>query len=215
MDLKLTGLDVESQAQKSTETISVSETAFGREFNEALVHQVVTAYMNAGRQGTKAQKTRAEVRGGGKKPWAQKGSGRARAGTSRSPLWRKGGVIFAAEPRDFSQKVNRKMYRGAMQSILSELVRQNRLVAVKEFSVSEPKTRELVNKLASFGLLDSKHKSILIVSDQIDTNLFLSSRNLAHVRVIDVEAADPVSLIGFDKVIMTVPAVKQFEEMLA
>lgn len=208
MDLQLTSLDVKT---KSGETISVSETAFGREFNEALVHQVVTAYMNAGRQGTKAQKTRAEVRGGGKKPWAQKGSGRARAGTSRSPLWRKGGVVFAAVPRDFSQKVNRKMYRGAMQSILSELVRQNRLVAVKEFSVSEPKTKELIQKLAPFG----DYKSILIVSDQIDTNLFLSSRNLAHVTVIDVEAADPVSLIGFDKVIMTVPAVKQFEEMLA
>ena len=206
MDLKLTTL-----GQKSTETISVSETAFGREFNEALVHQVVTAYMNAGRQGTKAQKTRAEVRGGGKKPWAQKGSGRARAGTSRSPLWRSGGVVFAAVPRDFSQKVNRKMYRGAMQSILSELVRQDRLVAVKEFSVSEPKTKELIKKLAAFG----DYKSILIVSDTIDTNLFLSARNLARVTVIDVEAADPVSLIGFDKVIMTVPAVKQFEEMLA
>jgi large subunit ribosomal protein L4 len=206
MDLKLTTL-----GQKSTETIGVSETAFGREFNEALVHQVVTAYMNAGRQGTKAQKTRAEVRGGGKKPWAQKGSGRARAGTSRSPLWRSGGVVFAAVPRDFSQKVNRKMYRGAMQSILSELVRQDRLIAVKEFSVSEPKTKELIKKLAAFG----DYKSILIVSDTIDTNLFLSARNLARVTVIDVEAADPVSLIGFDKVIMTVPAVKQFEEMLA
>ena len=206
MDLKLT-----IPGQKSSETISVSETAFGREFNEALVHQVVTAYMNAGRQGTKAQKTRAEVRGGGKKPWAQKGSGRARAGTSRSPLWRKGGKVFAAVPRDFEQKVNRKMYRGAMQSILSELVRQDRLVAVKEFSVSQPKTKELIEKLAAFG----DYKSILIVSDQIDTNLFLSSRNLARVTVIDVEAADPVSLIGFDKVIMTVPAVKQFEEMLA
>ncbi|MSP53710.1 MAG: 50S ribosomal protein L4 [Gammaproteobacteria bacterium] len=206
MDLKLT-----TPGQTSNETISVSETAFGREFNEALVHQVVTAYMAAGRQGTKAQKTRSEVRGGGKKPWAQKGSGRARAGTSRSPLWRSGGVVFAAVPRDFTQKVNRKMYRGAMQSILSELVRQDRLVAVKEFSVSQPKTKELIEKLAAFG----DYKSILIVSDQIDTNLFLSSRNLARVTVIDVEAADPVNLIGFDKVIMTVPAVKQFEEMLA
>jgi large subunit ribosomal protein L4 len=206
MDLKLT-----IPGQKSSETISVSETAFGREFNEALVHQVVTAYMNAGRQGTKAQKTRAEVSGGGKKPWAQKGSGRARAGTSRSPIWRTGGKVFAAVPRDFSQKVNRKMYRGAMQSILSELVRQDRLLAVKEFSVSQPKTKELIEKLAAFG----DYKSILIVSDQIDTNLFLSSRNLACVTVVDVEAADPVSLIGFDKVIMTVPAMKQFEEMLA
>lgn len=205
MDLKVISPD-----KGASETMTVSDVAFGREFNEALVHQVVTAYMAGGRQGTKAQKNRAAVSGGGAKPWAQKGTGRARAGTSRGPLWRKGGVTFAAKPRDFSQKVNRKMYRGAMQAILSELVRQGRLIAVKEITMSEPKTKELINKLKA---LDAEN--VLIVTNEVDKNLFLSARNLSKVDVIDVQAIDPASLISYDKVMMTVPAVKQVEEMLA
>lgn len=189
--------------------IKVSEVAFGREFNESLVHQVVVAYLAAARAGTRAQKNRSAVSGGGKKPWRQKGTGRARAGTIRSPLWRKGGVTFAAQPQDYTQKVNRKMYRGAIQSILSELVRQERLIVVEDFSVSAPKTKELAAKLKE---LDTKEA--LIVTDSVDENLFLASRNLHKVDVRDVNALDPVSLIGFDKVIMTVPAVKKVEEML-
>lgn len=189
--------------------IKVSEVAFGREFNESLVHQVVVAYMAAARAGTRAQKNRSAVSGGGKKPWRQKGTGRARAGTIRSPLWRKGGVTFAAQPQDYTQKVNRKMYRGAIQSILSELVRQDRLVVVEEFAVSAPKTKELVSKLK-----DLDAKEALIVTEEVDENLFLASRNLHKVDVRDVQAIDPVSLIGFDKVVMTVAAVKKVEEML-
>lgn len=191
-------------------TVTVSEVAFGKEFNEPLVHQVVTAYMAAGRQGSKAQKTRSEVRGGGKKPWRQKGTGRARAGTIRSPLWRSGGVTFAAKPRDFEQKVNRKMYRGAMRCILSELVRQDRLVVVDAFDVSEPKTKALVAKLKDLGT-----QSALIVAGEISENLYLASRNLPKVDVCDVQAADPVSLIAHDKVVVTVDALKKIEELLA
>ncbi len=189
--------------------LEVSEVAFGREFNEPLVHQVVVAYMAAARAGTRAQKNRSAVSGGGKKPWKQKGSGRARAGTIRSPLWRKGGVTFAAQPQDYTQKVNKKMYRGAIQSILSELVRQERLVVVEEFAVEAPKTKELVSKLK-----DLNAKEALIVTESVDENLFLASRNLHKVDVRDVDAIDPVSLIGFDKVIMTVAAVKKIEEKL-
>ncbi|ACV25858.1 MULTISPECIES: 50S ribosomal protein L4 [Kangiella] len=189
--------------------IKVSEVAFGREFNESLVHQVVVAYLAAARAGTRAQKNRSAVSGGGKKPWRQKGTGRARAGTIRSPLWRKGGVTFAAQPQDYTQKVNRKMYRGAIQSILSELVRQERLIVVEDFSVSAPKTKELAAKLKELDV-----KEALIVTDSVDENLFLASRNLYKVDVRDVNALDPVSLIGFDKVIMTVPAIKKVEEML-
>ena len=189
--------------------IKVSEVAFGREFNESLVHQVVVAYMAAARAGTRAQKNRSAVSGGGKKPWRQKGTGRARAGTIRSPLWRKGGVTFAAQPQDYTQKVNRKMYRGAIQSILSELVRQERLIVVEEFAVSAPKTKELVGKLKE---LDAKEA--LIVTEEVNENLFLASRNLHKVDVRDVQAIDPVSLIGFDKVVMTVAAVKKVEERL-
>ncbi|WP_144393997.1 50S ribosomal protein L4 [Pleionea sediminis] len=189
--------------------LQVSETAFGREFNEALVHQVVVAYMSASRAGTRAQKTRSEVSGGGKKPWRQKGTGRARAGTIRSPIWRAGGVTFAAKPQDYSQKVNKKMYRGAMQAILSELVRQERLIVVEDFAVSAPKTKELVGKLKEFEL-----KDVLIVTDNVDENLHLASRNLHKVDVRDPQGVDPVSLIAFDKVLMTVAAVKKFEEML-
>ncbi|MBO9491026.1 50S ribosomal protein L4 [Endozoicomonas sp. G2_1] len=190
--------------------LEVSETTFGREFNEALVHQVVVAYAAGARQGTRAQKTRSEVSGGGKKPWRQKGTGRARAGTTRSPIWRTGGVTFAAKPQDHSQKVNRKMYRGAIQSILSELVRQERLVVVNDFAVESPKTKELVAKLKDLEL-----KDVLIVTAEVDENLFLSSRNLYKVDVRDVQGIDPVSLVGFEKVLMTADAVKQVEEMLA
>lgn len=191
-------------------TINVSEVAFGREFNEALVHQVVTAYLAGGRAGTVQQKTRAEVSGGGKKPWKQKGTGRARAGSIRSPLWRGGGKTFAARPQDWSQKVNKKMYRGAICAILSELVRQGRLIVVDSFAVEAPKTKQLVTKLAGMGVADA-----LIVTDNVDENLYLAARNLHTVDVVDPNAVDPVSLIAFDKVIMTVGAVKQFEEMLA
>ncbi len=190
--------------------LEVSEATFGREFNEALVHQVVVAYAAGARQGTRAQKTRSEVAGGGKKPWSQKGSGRARAGTASSPIWRSGGVTFAAKPQDHSQKVNKKMYRGAIKSILSELVRQDRLVVVEKFAVEAPKTKELVAKLKELELND-----VLIVTPEVDENLFLASRNLYKVDARDVAGIDPTSLIAFDKVLMTADAVKQIEEMLA
>ncbi len=191
-------------------TVDVSEVAFGKEFNEPLVHQVVTAFLAGARQGTKAQKTRSEVSGGGKKPWRQKGTGRARAGTIRSPIWRSGGVTFAASPRDHDQKVNRKMYRGAMRCILSELVRQDRLVVVDSLSIEQPKTKALVAKLK-----DLNAEKALIVCESVDQNLYLSARNLPHVDVTDVQAADPVSLVAHEKVVVTVEALKKFEEMLA
>lgn len=190
--------------------LEVSDATFGREFNEALVHQVVVAYGAGARQGTKAQKTRSEVRGGGKKPWRQKGTGRARAGTIRSPIWVGGGRAFAAKPRDFDQKVNRKMYRGAIKSILSELVRQERLVVVEKFGVDAPKTKELLGKLNELEL-----KDVLIVTAEVDENLFLAARNLYKVDARDVQGIDPVSLIAFEKVLMTADAVKQLEEALA
>jgi large subunit ribosomal protein L4 len=190
-------------------TVQVSDVTFARDYNEDLVHQVVTAYMAAGRQGTRAQKTRAEVRGGGKKPWRQKGTGRARAGTIRSPLWRGGGVIFAAKPQDHSQKVNKKMYRAAIQVILSELARTERLIIVESFALEQPKTKTLVKALGDYGL-----ENVLIVSDEVTENLYLASRNLHKVDVRDVQGIDPVSLISFDKVLLTVPALKKFEEIL-
>lgn len=189
--------------------IEVSEATFGKEFNEPLVHQVVTAYLSAARQGTRAQKTRAEVAGGGKKPWRQKGTGRARSGTATSPIWRKGGVTFAARPQDHSQKVNKKMYRAAMRSILSELARQERLVAVEDFTVEAPKTKLLAAKLAEMNL-----DKVLIVTSEVNTNLYLAARNLPHVEVIEAEAINPVSLIAYEKVLVTVPALRQFEEKL-
>ncbi len=189
--------------------LEVSETTFGRDFNEALVHQVVVAYAANARQGTRAQKTRAEVTGSGKKPWRQKGTGRARAGTVKGPIWRGGGVSFAAKTQDHSQKVNKKMYRGALKSILSELVRQDRLVVVESFGVEAPKTKELKAKLAEMKLED-----VLIVTPEIDENLFLAARNLYKVDVRDVAGIDPVSLIAFNKVLVTADAVKQIEEML-
>ena len=190
----------------SGSAVELSEVAFGKEFNEALVHQVVVAYMAGARQGTKAQKSRAEVSGGGKKPFKQKGSGRARAGSIRSPIWRGGGKSFAARPQDWDQKANRKMYRGAMQCILAELVRQDRLVLVDDFTVSAPKTKELMTKLQSLGLTNA-----LIITDAVDENLYLAARNIPHIDVIDTTAVDPVSLIGYEKVLMSVPAAKKLE----
>lgn len=191
--------------------IDVSANTFGRDFNEPLVHQVITAYMAGGRAGTRAQKTRAEVSGGGKKPWNQKGTGRARAGTIRSPLWRKGGVIFAAKPQDFTQKVNRKMYRGAMSSILSELVRLNRLVIVNETEIAleSPKTKDLLKRLEQYGI-----DQALVVINEWDANLYLASRNLSKVEVCEVKKLDPVSLVKYQNVIMTESALRQIEEVL-
>ncbi len=186
--------------------VELSEVAFGREFNEALVHQVVVAYLAGGRQGSKAQLSRGDVRGGGKKPFKQKGTGRARAGSIRSPIWRGGGKTFAATPQDWSQKVNRKMYRGAMQCILAELVRQDRLVLVEDVTVTSPKTKDLLAQLV--GLNATK---ALIVTDSLDENLYLAARNLPHVEVIDTQAVDPVSLISYEKVIMSVQAAKKLE----
>jgi large subunit ribosomal protein L4 len=191
-------------------SMDVADTVFGQDFNESLVHQVVVAYMAAGRAGTHAQKNRAAVSGGGSKPWRQKGTGRARAGTIRSPLWRGGGKTFAATTRDYSQKVNKKAYRAAVRSILSELLRQDRLLVVDSFAVDAPKTRELMGKLGALGL-----ERVLIVHDAPDENLYLAARNLPDVDVVDTTIADPVSLVGFDKVLMTAGALRQFEERLA
>lgn len=191
-------------------TVTVSEVAFGKDFNEPLVHQVVTAFLAGARQGSKAQKSRAMVSGGGRKPWRQKGTGRARAGTIRSPLWRGGGKTFAAQPRDFSQKVNRKMYRGALRCILSELVRQERLVVVDDFAVDAPKTRQVAAKLKDLDL-----GNVLIVASEVNENLYLAARNLPKVDVRDVNGVDPVSLIAFEKILITVPALKSLEEALA
>lgn len=191
-------------------SITLPDEMFGQAFKEALVHQVVTACLASARSGNSQQKTRGMVRGGGIKPWRQKGTGRARAGTIRSPLWRGGGKVFASVPRDYAQKINRKMYRGAMRSIVSELLRQDRLVAAGSFSISAPKTRELAGKLKELGL-----DNVLIVTDAIDNNLVLAARNLPNVAISDVAGADPVSLVGFDKVLFTTAALKQLEERLA
>ncbi len=189
--------------------LQVSDATFAAEFNESLIHQAVVAFLAGGRQGTKQQKTRSDVSGGGRKPWRQKGTGRARAGTIRSPIWRGGGTTFAARPQDHSQKLNRKMYRGALRSILSELVRQERLVVVESLTLEAPKTKQMVAKLKELGT-----DNALFVSDEVDANLYLSARNIPHVDVRDVQGVDPVSLVAHDKVVMTVAAVKKFEEML-
>ena len=199
MDLNVIGADA----------LKVSDVTFGVEFNEALVHQAVVAYLAGARQGTRAQKTRSDVSGGGSKPFRQKGTGRARAGTIRSPLWRSGGTTFAARPQNHSQKLNKKMYRGALRSILSELVRQERLIVVSEFKAETPKTKAMVAKLAELQVSNA-----LIVTDTVDENVYLSARNIPHVDVRDVQGVDPVSLVAHDKVIMTVDAIKKFEEML-
>jgi large subunit ribosomal protein L4 len=192
-----------------TGEVTVSEAAFGQAYNEALVHQVVTAYRNAARSGTKAQKSRAEVRGGGKKPWSQKGTGQARAGSSRSPIWVGGGRTFAAKPRDFAQKVNRKMYRGAIRSMLSELARTERLVVTDSISLDAPKTKQLALQLKQWDL-----SSVLIVVEGLDEKLELAARNLPHVEVIDVTQLNPLSLAAHDKVLATVGAVKLIEERM-
>ena len=190
--------------------IEVSEAAFDREYNEALVHQVVVAYMAGARQGSRAQKTRSDVNGGGRKPWRQKGTGRARAGTIRSPIFRGGGVTFAARPQDHSQKVNRKMYRGALRCIVSELIRQERLVVTESVAVDAPRTKALLEQLKPLDL-----SNVLIVTEQVDQNLYLASRNLKGVDVVDMQGVDPVSLISHDKVLITVGALKALEEALA
>ncbi|HAD08378.1 MAG TPA: 50S ribosomal protein L4 [Porticoccaceae bacterium] len=190
-------------------TLTVSDAAFGGEFNQDLVHQAVTATLAGARQGTRAQKNRAAVSGGGKKPWRQKGTGRARAGTSSSPIWRSGGVTFAAQPQNHGQKLNRKMYRGALRSIFSELARQERLVVVEDFDMEAPKTKALVGRLNELGLSD-----VLILTEEVNENLYLSARNLHKVDVRDAVGLDPVSLIRFEKVLVTVPALRKIEEML-
>ena len=191
-------------------SVKVSDETFGQEFKESLIHQVVTACLAGTRAGTAQQKSRSQVRGGGIKPWRQKGTGRARSGTIRSPIWVGGGTTFAARPRDYTQKINRKMYRAAMRSILSELVRQDRLVVIDTFGVDAPKTKQLAGKLAELGLAN-----VLIVTDVADDNLYLAARNLPKVAVCDVASADPVSLVGFDKVLMTKGAVEKIEERLS
>ena len=195
--------------KKATGAVDVSDVTFAKEFNEDLIHQVVTAFLAGARQGTRAQKNRAAVSGGGKKPWRQKGTGRARAGTIRSPIWRSGGVTFAAQPQDHSQKVNKKMYRAAMRSILSELARQERLLVVDELDLKKPKTKALVKLLSGFGLTGA-----LLISEEVSENIYLASRNLHKVNVVDVDGVDPVSLVAADKVVVTVAALKKFEELL-
>lgn len=192
-------------------SVTVSDGTFSVPFNEALVHQVVTAYLAGGRSGTKTQRTRAEVRGGGTKPWRQKGTGRARAGSIRSPLWRGGGTIFAAEPRDHRKKVNRRMYQAAMRAILSELIRQERLLLVEKIGVTEPRTRAMVERLSALELKGQ----VLVVLEEIDEAVYLASRNLSGIEVLDVVSVDPVSLIRFDRVLMTAGALQKIEERLA
>jgi len=191
-------------------TVDVAESAFGAEFNEALVHQVVTAFLAGGRAGTKAQKNRSQVSGGGAKPWRQKGTGRARAGTIRSPIWVGGGRAFAAQPRDYNQKVNKKMYRAALRSVFSELVRQERLVITDSITMEAPKTRELAGKLKELGL-----DNVLIVNEAFNEKVFLSARNLPDVGICDAAAIDPVVLMRFEKVLITLPALKLIEERLS
>jgi large subunit ribosomal protein L4 len=203
-------LDIVDSKGASNGSVEVSDAVFGAEYNESLIHQVVTAYQAAARSGTRAQKNRTDVRGGGIKPWRQKGTGRARAGTSRSPIWRSGGVTFAARPQSYEQKVNRKMYRAAMRSILSELNRQGRLIVVDSFALEAPKTKQLVSKLA-----EMEAKDVLIISASADENLNLAARNLYSVDVREPSQIDPMSLVAFDKTIVTSDALKAIEEKLA
>lgn len=204
-------LQVKNLGEQTEQTLTVPEQVFAREFNEALVHQIVVAYLAGSRAGTRAQKNRAAVSGGGAKPWRQKGTGRARAGTIRSPLWRGGGVTFAAKPQDHSQKVNKKMYRGAMRAIFSELQRQGRLLVVDNLTVAEPRTKLMKSLLAQLGIVDN----VLLVSEAVDEKVYLAARNLPKVEVCDVAGLDPVSLIRFDKVVITAGAVARVGEWLA
>lgn len=201
---------MEIQVHNSSAKVSVNDAVFAADYNEPLIHQVVTAYMNGGRAGTKKQKTKAEVAGGGKKPWKQKGTGQARAGSIRSPLWRGGGKTHAAVPRDFSQKVNRKMYRGAIRSIVSELARGGHLLVTEALSVEAAKTRTLIEKLKDYGTND-----VLLITDAVDQSLYLSARNLHKVGVTDVNGLDPVSLLRHQKVVITTEAVKKLEAWLS
>jgi len=194
----------------SDKSVSVSDAAFGAEFNEALVHQLVVTYMASSRAGTKAQKNRSAVSGGGAKPWRQKGTGRARAGTIRSPLWRKGGVTFAAQPRDYSKKLNKKMYRAGLRSIVSELLRQDRLIVVEEMKLAEPKTRLMAAKMAELGV-----DNALVLTDGLDSDLYLAARNIPHLMVMDVAIVDPVNLVRFEKVVIDQAALKKLEERLS
>ena len=205
MELKL-----RQSNEKAAGKVTVSDNIFAAEYNEPLIHQALTAFMAGSRAGTKAQKTRSDARGGGRKPWRQKGTGRARSGTIRSPIWRGGGVTFAARPKDYSQKLNKKMYRGAMRSILAELARQDRLIVIDEFSVAESKTKEMVVRLKTLDLND-----VLIVTNEVTENLFLSTRNIPHVDVVDTEEINPYVLIGYEKVLMTQGALTRVEELLA
>lgn len=206
-------LQIKNASGAAAGQLTVADETFARPFNEALVHQVVVAYLAGARAGTRSQKTRAEVSGGGIKPWRQKGTGRARAGSTRSPIWRSGGVTFAAKPQDHSQKVNRKMYRAAMRSIFSELLRQDRLVVVEALDVPEIKTKRMIAQMQTLGLADQRR--VLLVTESVDLNLFLSARNLRGVAVSDVVSLDPVSLVGSDMVVMTVGAMQRVGEWLA
>ena len=206
MELALTT----ATGKASSKKVEVSDAAFARDYNEGLVHQIVTAYLAGARQGSRRQKTRSDVRGGGAKPFRQKGTGRARAGTIRSPLWRSGGVTFAARNQDWSQKINKKQYRVGMRSILSELVRQDRLMVVDAFEVKEAKTKLLAEQLKTLGL-----DNVMIIVDDMDNNLFLAARNLHKVGLSEAGVIDPVNLVRFDKVLVTVPALKKLEEMFA
>ena len=205
MDLK-----IHKAGAKKPGKMKVSDSVFDVKYNEPLIHQVLTAFLSRGRAGTKANKSRSEVRGGGKKPWRQKGMGRARAGTIRSPIWRGGGVTFAAKPRDHSKKVNRKMYRGAMRSIFSELNRQGRLLCIDELKLDAPRTRAARDLLSNLGLND-----VLIITEEISENLYLSTRNLPHVDVTDTSEINPFSLIGFENVLLTKGAVEKVEAWLS
>ena len=198
------------QLHNSQEKLTVSDAVFAADYKESLVHQLVTAYMAAGRAGTKAHKNRSSVRGGGSKPWRQKGTGRARAGTIRSPLWRSGGVTFAAQPRDYTQKVNRKMYRAGIRAILSELARQDRLIVVEDIAVDAPKTKQLLGRLADLGV-----SKTLIVTETGDDKLYLSARNVPYVEISDVAGLSPVNLIRYEHVVITVGSVRAIEEWLS
>ena len=202
-------MKIELLSSTKNQDINISENAFSKDFNEALVHQAVVSFLAGSRQGTSKQKTRSEVRGGGKKPYRQKGTGRARAGTIRSPLWRGGGIAFAATPRDYSKKINKKMYRAAIRSIFSELLRQGRLVAIEKPVLEKPKTKEIANFLKEFSL-----SKVLIITDELDVNLYLSARNIPNIDIITVREINPVNLLKAQKVAVTADAFKKIEEWI-
>jgi large subunit ribosomal protein L4 len=204
-----------SKNGKPSGTVDVSDQVFAYELNEPLIHQVVVSYLANARQGSKAQKNRSAVRGGGKKPWRQKGTGRARAGTIRSPLWRKGGVTFAAKPQDYSQKVNKKMYHRAMRSILSELIRQDRMQVIENFTLESRKTRDFIAKLSELNHDLNKNKKIMLVLDNVDLNMHFASSNIPNVFVCDTTEVDPLSLVSCENIIVTPGVLKHFDEVLA